>query len=272
VCTMSVSKRVLLDKEADDSSREESDKKMFRMDEPLVVKAVERIAAHEFLQQLTHVSDAQLDTMFETYIARNAQHVCQVPGAIVSDFHQTRKFRAFTGPWTMAEPDGDMRRGIRVKAGSEADVIGDILANAGRVGLSLVFPSEAFGADIVIVARRQHAEKCLLLFVQCKSCMMHSTSEAMRRLEFPYHINRDTSPQVPAVHQGAWTKLQAILKRPNLCVVFAVVKYLEDPNQSAPEAEIMDLHLGNEQQEKIKVMKVIFDHRNLKERLPWERD
>jgi hypothetical protein len=194
----------------------------FVIEEPLVTRAFADLPEADF-EGINRESDAEIGHMFEDYTAFHAQELCDA-----LDARQLGKIDdVFRGPWILAEPAGDERRGTLCRDGEEPARIHDMLAlQEGHKGWSLVFPGTAMGADLVIVARRRDNRR-LLLFVQTKACLKKSTTEALLSLRWPYHQNRGTplSRNVPPKIAKALKALQNAMFNDQVSVVFMVFKY-----------------------------------------------
>ena len=206
------------------SMRSSGSESTFVIEEPLVIRAFADLPDADF-ESVTNETDAHIGLMFEDYVAFHAEELCGL-----LDIRDLGKINdSFRGPWTLAKPAGDERRGERCVDGDEPTAIREMLEVAlkGGKGLSLVFPGTAMGADLVIAARRPDG-RILLLFVQVKACLKKSTPEALRSLRLPYHQNREKSPSVPAGSVPALQALNDEIFRSDVSVVFLVFKYPAD--------------------------------------------
>jgi hypothetical protein len=194
----------------------------FVIEEPLVTRAFADLPEADF-EGVSNETHAHIGLMFEDYVAFHAQELC----AVLDDRALGKINDSFCGPWTVAKPAGDERRGTQCNDRDEPAAIRELLdvAAQGRKGISLVFPGTAMGADLVVAARRPDGRR-LLLFVQTKACMTASTPEAMRSLRLPYRQSRDSaSPSVPALSVPAVKALDAEIFTDDVSVVFLVFKY-----------------------------------------------
>jgi len=133
---------------------------------------------------------------------------------------------SFLGPWTVIPAAANLQRGVVAADGEEPSVIQAIIARNGVPGPSLVFCGTLMGADLVIIARRP--DGCWpLLFVQAKARTEASTPEALRSLQFPYHVNREKSPRLPENDRlkSAFHSLNSIMGRDDVRVVFLVIQF-----------------------------------------------
>jgi hypothetical protein len=240
-----------------DVSKSDGKANLFVIKEALVVQAFTDLADAEF-KQLSRESAAQIGVMFEDYLAWNAPALC----SILAPEHASRLNGAlgaeFAGPWTPIQPGGDERRGTLAADGAEPGLILDILDRKGARGTSLVFPGTKMGADLVVVARRADGQS-LLLFVQAKACMVTSTRKAMQSLRFPYHVNRDTDPRLPAIVGliSAANALDDIMARDDVSVVFLVVKFPANSQRGYDRAKVATIREAGEGSKRRKLRQVL---------------
>jgi len=232
-----------------------SSKTAFVVKEPLVLRAFTDLAAAEF-EGVTNESNEELGVMLENYVALNAAQVC----AALNEANGVPP--EYRGPWKLADPGGAQRRGMTCKNGDEPAAIRDIVACAGDVGVSVVFPGTLMGADVVFAARRADGRK-LLVFAQVKASFKASAPEALRSLTLPYHANREKTPKLPMEPAAAHSALNNVIGDANTSVVFVVFKF--PGNGKAKAVQVMQY---DEKNLKKPVLYVLLDGRNAEDVLP----
>ncbi len=211
-----------------------SNRQSFHIDEPIVIKAFEKIGFINFLE-LTNEDPERIGLMFEDFVAINYAAVCSVLDSIEGIPER------FKGPWIVREPDAEMRREVRIRNGYEPYRLKEILESVASLkpGLSLLFPGTLFGGDIIVVARRLDGT-LLIMIIQCKAALSTSTEQAMNSLRLPYHINRAKNPTLPKSYEASVEALHQVMDIENVSVVFTVFKFPAWSKANYPEVRVVD--------------------------------
>jgi hypothetical protein len=217
----------------------------FVIKEAIVVQTFTDLPTVDF-EGLSNENAAQIGLMFEDYIAWNAQALCSMlhPERVSLVF--SRLGPDYVGQWEVTPPAGDERRGsIALRDGDEPRLIRAILDRNSARGQSLVFPLTKMGPDVIVVARRPDG-RWLLMFVQAKASMSASTPQAMKSLQFPYHVNRDKKPKLPDNEdiRSAAGELDEIMARNDVTVVLLVIKFPAN-SKGFKRAQLAQMELAN---------------------------
>jgi hypothetical protein len=232
----------------------------FVINEALVVEAFSKLPTTEF-ESLTNEGASQIGLMFEDYLAWNSQALISVLSFANKLGEEGAKYQ---GQWTVATPGGDGRRGVQALNDNEPRLILEMVERPDPRGPSLIFPGTAMGADLIVVARNDSSGERLLMFVQAKARMSASTEEAMRSLQYPYHINREHNKKkprsIPEWNQAAAHQLGALLARENVRVVLLVIKFPANSAKSYSLIKLGSITLPNDVKQE--ALELVVDGRN----------
>lgn len=213
---------------------------IFYIKEPLVVRALSHKFSSLELKDLTSEPPQQIGTVFEYFIVFNAQHVLSVLDSQMVRRVLSSSEDRYSGPWLLARSCGDERIGQSCINGEEPRYLEEMLERAKHSGkgISMLFPGESFGADLVLVARREIDAQLLMMVIQCKSCMTSSTPAAFLSLRLPYRQNRSEKP--PSVQTWNIPNLKALETlwfREDVSLVFVVCKFPATSANGYPEVQ-----------------------------------